>query len=98
MAEKINVVSMGVGMSDWKASLVATGTAIYDIHFELGATLRGRYYLHVDGEVRRDGTFEVQAWDGETVRELLTTLLRSDYPGAEIDVSMPQLPALRRRA
>ena len=96
MASEIKVLSTGIGTSDWQVTF-ADGRAIYDIHLDLEATLRGRYYILMDGAVRREGTFAAEAWDEDAIRELITAIVCRDYPEADVTVEVPR-PRLQRTA
>jgi len=87
---KIRVYPTALGTRDWRVEF-ADGREICDIRLAVSSMLNGsRYYIIVDDMVTKEGTFNFGVWDWDTVRELLTALVKSMYPDAEISVAIPQ--------
>jgi hypothetical protein len=87
MAEAIRVVPTSYGTSDWRVEFT-DGAYICDIRIEISSTLKGSYYVLTDGRLAKEGTFNFRAWDEQAVRDVLTGIVRSMYPGADVAIHM----------
>lgn len=94
MSEAIRVTATSPGTTDWRAEK-ADGTHLCDIRFELGARWYGsRYYVLRDGGLFKEGTFTFDVWDDEAARDVITAILRSMSPDADVTVE-PRRPQRR---
>jgi hypothetical protein len=77
------------GTADWRVEK-ADGTPLCDIRIRLSAKLHGsRYDVLREGGLLKQGTFTYERWDDETVRAVITGILRGVSPGAEVTVELP---------
>lgn len=89
MTPTIRITPTAPGTSDWRAERTDTGRALCDIRLNISSMLNAsRYYVIIDGEVRREGTFNFDLWDAETIRDVLTQIVQKLVPGAQVEVDL----------
>jgi hypothetical protein len=90
MAERIRVAPTSFGTSDWRAEFVDNSAYICDIRLDISSMLNGsRYYVLQGDMLAKEGSFNFGVWDHDTVRDVLTKIVRSMYAEANVEVDMP---------
>jgi hypothetical protein len=90
----VHVRPTGIGAEAW--SVEGDGVLLFNIRLTVHATGRGEYYvmnpdrpdLSLWCQLAHEGTFTFTVWDRETVRALLTDLVKPSAQGAEVTVEI----------
>jgi hypothetical protein len=90
MSRHLRIIPKYSSTSDWRVQ-EADGTHLFDIRLLLSSVLNASRYHFLDekGWVMKTGTFNFKFWDRSTVAQLLTGLVQSACPGAEVEVQFP---------
>jgi hypothetical protein len=90
MSEKIHVERMSpFGTAEWRA-VRANGDSLFEIRLQISSRLNGSRYFVIGprGDVVRHGSFHFDAWDSPAIAEVLTAIVTTVAPGAEVDVAI----------
>ena len=90
MSEKIHIERVSpFGTAEWRA-VRSDGALLFEIRLQISSRLNGSRYFVIGprGDVVRHGTFHFDAWDHAAIAEVLTAIVTTIAPGAEVDVEI----------
>jgi hypothetical protein len=90
MSEKVHVERVSpFGIAEWRA-VGSNGDALFEIRLQISSRLNGSRYFVIGarGEVVRHGKFHFDAWDYPAIAEVLTAIVTTVAPGAEVNVEI----------
>jgi hypothetical protein len=90
MSEKIHVERVSpFETAEWRA-VRSNGDLLFEIRVQISARLNGSRYFVIgsQGEVVRHGSFHFDAWDHSAIAEVLTAIVTTVVPGAEVEVEI----------
>ncbi len=78
--------------SEWRV-IGNNGDSLFEIRLQISAMLNGsRYFvLRPRGEVLHHGTFHFEVWDYPAMTQVLTAIVKTVAPDAEVDVETAPL-------
>ena len=90
MSEKIHVERVSpYGTAEWRA-VRNNGDPLFEIRLQISSRLHGSRYFVIgpQGDVVRHGNFHFDAWDHSAIAEVLTAIVTTVAPGAEVDIEI----------
>jgi hypothetical protein len=87
MAKRLQVVPSSFGTSAWRVQ-TPDGEFLCEIRIMVSSMFNGSRYhfIDADGRVTKSGVFNFEIWDWNTIVQLLTDLVRTMAPEAEVEV------------
>jgi hypothetical protein len=90
MSEKIHVERVSpFETAEWRA-VGSNGDPLFEIRLQISSRLNGSRYFVIGarGDVVRHGSFHFETWDYASITEVLTAIVTTLVPGAEVEVEI----------